>query len=242
MNNEPIFTSQLDTDFYKFPMAKVVVFCKEELPEQFLGTSNVYFAMKHDLVPIGTSAHEMFMAMAGIMQESNEAVRSSHNATLANWWKHYGWGLSIALIDTYGFHFAFETMPRSVATDWKGLRQDSGNPFEFGKDAIKWYQSHEVDPREKLIIFSDGLNVVKMADLYGAFEEKIKVSFGWGTNLGNDVGIKPLSLVIKLVEACGYGTVKLSDNIAKAIGKPEDIERYKKIFQYNQNFNEECVY
>src|SRR3989344_5529816 len=234
---------------------KIVEFCKEELPKQFLGTSNVHLAMKHDLVPIGTSAHEMFMAMVGIWYNfykpiheteeytnSEEVIRSSHNATLENWWKHYGWGLSIALTDTFGSKFAFETMPKSIATDWKGLRQDSGNPFEFGKQAIKWYKSHGVDPKEKLIIFSDGLDVVKIVDLYRAFEEKIKVSFGWGTNLGNDIGIKPLSLVIKLVEACGHRTVKLSDNIAKAIGKPEDIERFKKIFAYSGNFNEECVY
>lgn len=221
---------------------KIIVFCKEELPKQFIGTSNVHFAMKHDLVPIGTSAHEMFMAMAGIMHESDETIRNSHNATLENWWKHYGWGLSIALIDTYSSPFAFATMPKSIATDWKGLRQDSGNPFEFGKRAIKWYESHGVDPKEKLLIFSDGLDIVKIVDLYRAFEEKIKVSFGWGTNLGNDIGIKPLSLVIKLVEASGHGTVKLSDNIAKAIGTLEDIERFKKIFTYTGNFNEECVY
>ena len=221
---------------------KIVEFCKEEMPKQFLGTSNVYFAHKHNLAPIGTSAHEMFMAMAGIMHESDKTIRNSHNSTLENWWKHYGWGLSIALIDTFSSSFAFQTIPKSIATDWKGLRQDSGNPFEFGKRAIKWYESHGVDPKEKLIIFSDGLDVVKIVDLYRYFEDKIKVSFGWGTNLGNDIGIKPLSIVIKLVEACGRGTVKLSDNIAKAIGKPEDVERFKKIFAYSGNFNEECVY
>ena len=235
---------------------KIVVFCKEELPKQFLGTSNVLFAMLHDLVPIGTSAHEMFMAMAEIMYNfykpiheteeytnDREVIRDSHNATLENWWSHYGYGLSIALIDTFGSEFAFRTMPKNIATDWKGLRQDSGNPFEFGQKAIRWYQSHGVDPKEKLIIFSDGLDVVKIVDLYRVFEGKIKTSFGWGTNLGNDIGgVRPLSLVIKLVESCGRGTVKLSDNIAKAIGKPEDVERYKKIFGYAQNFNEECVY
>lgn len=231
---------------------KIVVFCKEELSKQFLGTSNVHLAMKHDLVPIGTSAHEMFMAMAGIAvfknkmglgsKEQNQAIRNSHNEMLENWWEHYGWGLSIALVDTYGSPFAFATMPKSIATDWKGLRQDSGNPFEFGKRAIEWYKSHGVDPKEKIIVFSDGLDVVKIVDIYRAFEGKIKISFGWGTNLGNDIGIKPLSLVIKLVESYGQGTVKLSDNIAKAIGKPEDIEQFKKIFRYEEKYKEECVY
>lgn len=227
---------------FKHWQEKIVIFCKEELPKQFLGTSNVKLAMDHDLVPIGTSAHEMFMAMASIMHESDETIRDSHATALENWWKHYGWGLSIALTDTYGSLFAFQTMPKSVATDWKGLRQDSGNPFKFGKQAIEWYKSHGVDPREKLIIFSDGLGVVKIVDLYRAFEGKFKMSFGWGTNLGNDIGIKPLSLVIKLIEASGHGTVKLSDNIAKAIGKHEDIERFKKIFGYNEQYNQECVY
>ena len=92
------------------------------------------------------------------------------------------------------------------------------------------------------MIFSDGLDVVKIVDLYRKFEDKFKISFGWGTNFTNDIGIKPLPLVIKLVEACGHGTVKLSDNIAKAIGKPEDIERFKKIFEYDEKYNLECVY
>ena len=231
---------------------KIVVFCKEELPKQFLGTSNVFIAMKHDLVPIGTSAHEMFMAMAGVAVEKNrfglesanvdEAIRNSHNVTLENWWNHYGWGLSIALTDTYSSRFAFETMPESVARDWKGFRQDSGNPFEYGKWVIDFCKKHKVDPTKKLVIFSDGLDVVKICDLYRAFEDKFKISFGWGTNLANDIGIKPLSLVIKLIEACGHSTVKLSDNIAKAIGKQEDIEKFKKIFGYDQNFREECIY
>lgn len=224
---------------------KIVVFCKEELPKQFLGTSNVHLALKHDLVPIGTSAHEMFMAMAGIMYDiykNDDEIRTSHNTTLENWWKHYGWGLSIALTDTYSSRFAFETMPESVAKNWKGFRQDSGNPFEYGKWVIDFCKKNGVDPKEKLVIFSDGLDIVKICDLYRAFEDKFKMSFGWGTNLANDIGIKPLSLVIKLVEACGHGTVKLSDNIAKAIGKPEDIERFKKIFGYSTNLNEECIY
>ena len=93
-----------------------------------------------------------------------------------------------------------------------------------------------------MAIFSDGLDVATMISLHRHFEARIKPSFGWGTNLTNDLGPKPLSLVVKVTRANGHGTVKLSDNIAKAIGAPEDIERFKRIFGYRATLNQECRY
>lgn len=215
----------------------------EELPEnQFRGTSNVWLAMKHGLLPMGTSAHEMFMVLAGAMDTSDEAVRESYQEVMQRWYEHYGLELSVALTDTFGSEYHFQNTTKRQAEIWKGIRQDSGDPIAFGERAIKFYQSHGIEPREKLIIFSDGLEIDTILKLYQHFKGRIKTSFGWGTNLTNDLGLKALSLVIKPVEANGKGLVKLSDNLAKAIGKLEDIERYKRIFGYDGNTYQECKY
>lgn len=219
---------------------EIVLTLAEELGDMFSGTSNTYLAMKHGLMPIGTFAHELDMVYSGIYHSSDEKIRESQQKVLKDWWDLYGQGLSIALTDTYGTDFFFRSMTKEQAQTWKGLRQDSGNPFEFGNKAIKFYTSHEIDPREKMIIFSDGLEIDTIINLFQTFFNQFKISFGWGTNLTNDLGFKPLSLVIKTVEANDHGLVKLSDNLAKAIGNPEDIERFKKIFGYTGNNYQEC--
>ncbi len=211
----------------------------EEVPEQLLGTSNTFLAMKRDLPPIGTFAHEMDMMYSGIFHND---IKSSHNKVLRDWWEEYGFDLSIALTDTYGSDFFFKDMTGEQAKKWKGLRHDSGNPLEFGKKAIEFYKKHGIDPKEKVLVFSDGLDIGKIVEISLHFKGRINFVFGWGTNLTNDLGLKPLSLVVKVVEANGHGTVKLSDNLAKAIGKPEDIEKFKKIFGHKVTLDETCVY
>lgn len=220
----------------------VSVLAAELLPSQFLGTSNTYLAMKHGLVPMGTSAHEIYMAYTGIYHGSDDEIRESHNKSLQEWRDLYGFGLSVALTDTFGTDFFFRDMTAEQARNWKGLRQDSGDPIVFGEKAIKFYENYGIDPREKLIIFSDGLDIQTIIKIADHFQSRIKVSFGWGTNLTNDLGLRPLSMVIKLTEANGNGTVKLSDNLAKAIGKPEDVERFKKIFGHTVTLDEATTY
>jgi nicotinate phosphoribosyltransferase len=211
-------------------------------PAQFIGTSNTYLAMKHGLLPMGTDAHESDMGLSGIFHGNDEEIRSSHAKHLRDWWEEYGWGLSIALTDTYGTDFFFRDMTPEQAQKWKGLRQDSGDPIVFADKALAFYERSGVDPKEKLIIFSDGLDIQTIVKIADYCQGKIKATFGWGTNLTNDLGFPALSLVVKLMECNGHGTVKLSDNIAKAMGKPEDIERFKRIFGYNQTFSQECQY
>ncbi len=213
-----------------------------ELPGQFLGTSNTFSAMLHSLVPMGTSAHEMYMVMSGVMHGSDDDIRASHNRVLVEWWERYGHGLSIALTDTYGSDFFFRDMTREQAQNWKGLRQDSGDPLVFGERAIGFYQNHQIDPRDKLLVFSDGLDLPTIIRIADHFKDRIKVSFGWGTNLTNDMGFPALSLVVKAVEANGHDTVKLSDNLAKATGSPEDVARFKQIFGHTVTASEECRY
>ncbi|HLD25961.1 MAG TPA: nicotinate phosphoribosyltransferase [Candidatus Andersenbacteria bacterium] len=212
------------------------------LPKQFRGTSNVALAMKYGLEPIGTSAHEMFMVMSGIMHERDDTVRSSHNRVLQDWWEEYGWELSIALTDTFGSSFFFRDMTAQQAAAWKGLRHDSGDPLVFGENAIGFYQSHGVDPTTKLLVFSDGLDLETILTIANCFAGRIRVTFGWGTNLTNDLGRGALSLVVKAIEANGHRTVKLSDNLAKATGAQEDIVRFKRIFGHTVTLAKECRY
>jgi nicotinate phosphoribosyltransferase len=212
----------------------------DEVPKQFLGTSDTESAMHNGLAPMGTSAHELYMVMSGIMYDADDQVRASHNRVLTDWWESYGWGLSIALTDTYGSEFFFRDMTTEQARAWKGLRHDSGDPFAFGARAIRFYEEKGIDPREKLLIFSDGLELGRILELQRRFAGRITLSYGWGTNLTNDLGLEPVSIVIKAVEANGHRTVKLSDNLAKATGTKEDIARFRRIFGHDHE-NVEAV-
>jgi len=207
-------------------------------PTQFLGTSNTYLAMKYGLSSMGTSAHELPMVLAGVFDDGTcNAPQKATEQVLKDWWNLYGLGLSITLPDTFGTDFFLKIMTPEQAHAWKGSRQDSGNPFAYGNKYINFYRQCDVDPFTKLIIFSDGLDVDLIFKINDYFSKKIKCTFGWGTNLTNDLGIPALSLVIKAIRANDRGLVKLSDNLAKAIGTPEDIERY-----YINTTYTECKY
>ncbi len=223
---------------------RVVSYLKENTPNNIIGTSNVYLAMKHGLVPKGTIAHEHDMVLSGIMHGSDDEIRASHNRALREWWDEYGPGLSIALTDTYGSNFFFKDFTPEQAKNWIGLRQDSGRPEEFARRQIDFYENLKINPKDKLFVPSDGLEINKIVDLHNEFNDKINVVAGWGTSLTNDLGFDSLSLVVKAVESNGHGTVKLSDNPAKKTGKPEDVERFVKIFGYDENEHEmqECKY
>jgi len=182
------------------------------------------------------------MALYGVRHISDEEIYASHNEVLQKWQLMYGLKLLIALTDTFGSEVFFRDMTPAQALDWKGLRQDSGDPFQFGRQAIQFYQRMGIDPLTKLIIFSDGLDLDKITALYECFHEHIMVSFGWGTNLTNDLGFSSLSIVMKMAKAFGHDTVKLSDNLAKATGPQAEIERAKRIFGYTGTLSEECRY
>lgn len=220
----------------------------EELPNQLRGTSNVLYAMKHGLLPMGTSAHELPMVIAAMAfakadddTRDSEVLRDAQNEVLRGWYDLYGFGLSIALSDTFGSDFFFKTAPASIASDWKGTRQDSGDPYKYGERALEWYKQHEIQPKDKLVVFSDQLNVELMLGLHRRFQGHILHTFGIGTNLTNDLGLKPISIVVKISRANGRSTVKLSDNLAKAMGDPREVERYKKATGYTNTEAVECV-
>lgn len=215
---------------------------KNELPEQLLGTSNVLIAKELGLNPIGTQAHELYMIGSRLFGDSDEDIRASQMKIVDMWFELYGEKLSIALPDTFGSKVFFQDFGEERAKKWLGFRQDSGEPGEFAKKQIDFYKGFNIDSNLKMFIPSDGLNCDKIINLTETFHEKIGVSAGWGTDLSNDVGYKPLSIVMKAVEANGQGLVKLSDNLGKFTGKPEDIERFKRIFDYDNTSSQEIIY
>jgi nicotinate phosphoribosyltransferase len=211
---------------------------------QFLGTSNTYAAMTTGLVPMGTAAHELPMIIAGIMDPGApdpEWLRRAQRQVIDDWWEQYGWGLSIFLPDTFGTDFFFTVVGEDDLRRWKGVRWDSGDLLQFGERIIRAYQETGIDPDEKMLVASDALDLPAILDAQRHFAGRIRTTYGWGTGLTNDlmdsvmVGGRwfgPMSLVVKPTRANGHGLVKLSDNPAKAIGRPEDVERYKRAAGY----------
>jgi nicotinate phosphoribosyltransferase len=207
----------------------------EGLGKRFSGTSNCLIAMRRDLEAIGTNAHELPMIYAALAEDDAELAEAPYRV-LEHWHRDYDGNLRIILPDTYGTKGFLERAPEWLAS-WTGIRIDSGVPEEGAETAIAWWESRGQDPREKLVIFSDGLDVERIEALYARFHGRVKLGFGWGTLLTNDFrglapgdALAPFSLVCKAVSAGGRPTVKLSDNPAKAIGPPAEIARYKRIF------------
>ena len=210
---------------------------KEGLGNKFIGTSNVLMAMNLDLDAIGTNAHELPMVEAALANNDAELVQSPYNVLKA-WSRTYDGNLLIVLPDTYGTTAFLDKAPDWVA-DWSGFRIDSKEPIAGGEELIQWWKDRGKDPQDKLLIFSDGLTVDKIEQVYKRFNGRVRLSFGWGTHLTNDFSdcatvdteqLKAISLVCKVTDANGNSTVKLSDNFDKATGPDFEIERYRTIF------------
>jgi nicotinate phosphoribosyltransferase len=201
-----------------------------KLPRQLAGSSNVALAKRYGLKPIGTMAHEIFMVKAA-MADTDRALRDSQKEVLDLWRQYHGDALSIALSDTYGLDAFLTDFSGFRARNWHGVRHDSGDPIAFGERIIKFYHSEGINPKTKSIVFSDGLDVEAIMTLQARFAERIDLSFGWGTDLTNDVGLPTLSLVMKVIMAGGRPTVKLSDEPGKHSGPPEEITRYLRVFR-----------
>ena len=209
----------------------------EGLGEKFTGTSNVLMAMDLDLDAIGTNAHELPMVEAALAQGDEDLTRAPYRV-LERWSRTYDGNLLIVLPDTYGTTRFLADAPDWVA-DWSGFRIDSKEPIAGGEELIAWWKAQGRDPREKLLIFSDGLTVAKIEEVYHRFHGRVRLSFGWGTHLTNDFmdcaphpnpALRAISLVCKVTHAGGQATVKLSDNRDKATGPSEEVERYRRVF------------
>lgn len=200
----------------------------QELPENFIGTSNIYLAHKLGTQPIGTYAHELPMVYAALTDSEHRNPLEGHTEMLRDWEEVYKGDLSVALTDTFTSEYFFESFVGDQAKSWKGLRHDSGDPVEFGEQAIAYYESRGIDPASKAIVFSDGLDIDTIISLADHFKGRINTTFGWGTTLTNDLGLTPNNIVMKAVEVNGTGTVKLSDNEGKHTGTPEKIGFYQR--------------
>ena len=215
-----------------------------EIGERIVGVSNIQVAKEFGVLATGTNAHELPMALYALRSnESPLAVYRSQYEVLEKWQSLYSGNSLIMLPDTFGSEQFFSGLPQGFLRDWVGTRQDSGNPFDYGNRMIDIYSTASIDALDKLTIFSDGLDVPLMMELHSHFVGRLGGAFGWGTNGTNDTGyVKPLSLVMKLVEANGNPAVKLSDNIAKATGNKNDVELAKQIFKSNITYFEQPTY
>ncbi|HEX9859543.1 MAG TPA: nicotinate phosphoribosyltransferase, partial [Paracoccaceae bacterium] len=218
----------------------------EGLPGKFIGTSNCLIAMRREVEAIGTNAHELPMIYSALADSDAELARAPYQV-LADWQEEHEGNLRIILPDTYGTEGFLRHAPDWLST-WTGIRIDSGDPATGAEIAIRWWKSRGEDPREKLVIFSDGLDVDKIEALHRQFSGRVKVSFGWGTLLTNDFrglvagdALAPFSLVCKAVSANGRPTVKLSDNPNKAMGPAAEIARYKRVFGIGEQVAQDVV-
>ena len=180
----------------------------------FVGTSNYDLARRLNLTPMGTQAHEWFQAH----QQISPDLAKSQRAALAAWLAEYPNQLGIALTDCITMDAFLRDFGPEFAERYQGLRHDSGDPVEWGEKAIAHYQKLGIDPLSKVLVFSDNLDLAKAVDLYRHFASRVKLSFGIGTRLTCDLPqVKPLNIVIKLVECNGKPVAKLSDSPGKTI-------------------------
>ncbi|KAF8318458.1 nicotinate phosphoribosyltransferase [Clavulina sp. PMI_390] len=222
---------------------------------QLRGTSNVHFAHQFDVLPIGTIAHEWTMGARKIRSLFNAITMlttaallgyTTPNTTALKLWEATyptenpaNTGLHIALTDTFRSSVFFREIRASpdIARRWKGMRQDSGVPLEFAREAKKLYEELEIDVSTKILVFSDGLDVPRTLNIQDVNSKEIgfQASFGVGTSLTNDFKTlstgeksKALNIVIKLSEIDGKQCVKLSDDLGKNTGDQAAVAQLKR--------------
>lgn len=203
---------------------RIIAALKAEIPGHLSGTSNVLFAQKHAITPIGTMAHEWIMAA----QALGPRLSDSQQFALEHWAQEYRGDLGIALSDTVGFDAFLQDFDMYFAKLFDGCRHDSGDPFEWGDRLIAHYEKLRIDPRAKRAVFSDGLSFPKAVELARHFKGRIQTVFGIGTNLTNDVAGKPVQIVIKLIRCQGSPVAKISDSPGKQMCKDESFLNYLK--------------
>jgi nicotinate phosphoribosyltransferase len=188
---------------------------KREVPQYLAGTSNVWFAMRQSLTPLGTMAHEYMQAC----QALGPRLRDSQTFAFDKWAQEYRGDLGIALSDTYGFDAFLRDFDMYFCKLFDGVRHDSGDPFEWGERMIAHYRRNRVEPRAKQLIFSDQLTFPLAIEIARRFSGRAITSFGIGTNLTNDLGYEPINIVIKMTECNGQPVAKVSDAPGKTVSK-----------------------
>ncbi|MGY0560241.1 nicotinate phosphoribosyltransferase [Luteimonas sp. A277] len=207
---------------------EVVEILAEELGPKFAGTSNLDLARRLDINPQGTMAHEWLQAF----QALGPRLRDSQSAAFDNWAREYRGDLGIALTDVIGLDAFLRDFDLYFCKLFDGMRHDSGDPFEWGERMIAHLQGYRLDPNTKVLVFSDGLDMDQVMRLYARFRGRTKMSFGIGTNLTNDLGETPLSIVMKMVRCNGQPVAKLSDSPGKTMCDDSGYLTYlRQVFQ-----------
>ncbi|HWT71886.1 MAG TPA: nicotinate phosphoribosyltransferase [Oxalicibacterium sp.] len=201
---------------------EVVATLARDVPQFFKGTSNVHFARKFGIVPIGTMAHEYLQAYQGF----GVRLRDFQKAALEDWVQEYRGDLGIALTDVVGMDAFLADFDLYFAKLFDGLRHDSGDPVEWGEKALAHYARLRLDAHTKRMVFSDALDLPRALALYRHFADRTMTGFGIGTNLSNDVGVEPLNIVMKLVGCNGQPVTKLSDSPGKSLVTDETFLAY----------------
>ncbi len=216
---------------FSFDVHDKVIGCfKQYSTEYFKGTSNVFLAMKYDTIPIGTMPHEWFMFHGAVY-----GYRAATAKALEAWVDVYQGSLGISLTDTYTTDIFYESFNLKQAKLFDGVRWDSGDPLEYTDRTIRFYKNNRIDPLSKTIVYSDSLDLERVQEIKKYVNGRVHDAYGIGTFFTNDVGAKPLNMVIKLTqvkfnkELKYLYAVKLSDVPGKNTGNPEEIELCKKV-------------
>lgn len=205
-------------------MDEAIATMKKKLPNM-VGTSNVYFAYKYGLIPIGTYAHEYVQMYQGI--DSIPLAYTNHYA-MKDWYEEYKGDNGTALTDTLTTDLFLLDFDRAMVNNYQGVRHDSGDPYEWGEKILAHYEKYGVDTKTKTLLFSDSLNFDKAQALYDYFKDRVKVTFGIGTFVMNDTLVNPLNIVIKLQYVNGRPVAKISDGTGKTMSDDEEYLKYLK--------------
>lgn len=206
----------------------VLATLKEEINGHLFGTSNVLFAKEMSLVPVGTMAHEWLQAGQAV----GVRLVDSQKKMLQAWVDEYRGDLGIALSDVVGIDAFLRDFDLYFAKLYDGVRHDSGDPLKWAYKVIDHYRSLKIDPRQKSLVFSDGLDFMTAVAIYNELHRDARVSFGIGTNLTNDFGDDALQIVIKMTQANGQPVAKISDSAGKGMCHDEQYLQYlKRVFR-----------
>ena len=207
---------------------EVVSTLKAGIGPKFVGTSNVEFALEHNLTPLGTMAHEYLQACQAV----GPRLRDSQVFAFNTWAREYRGDLGIALSDVCGMDAFLRDFDLFFCKLFDGVRHDSGDPFEWGEKLIAHYQKMRIDPLSKTMVYSDSLNVPLAIRLFEYFRGRSQTAFGIGTNLTNDLGYEPLQIVIKMTRCNGQPVAKISDEPSKAMDyDPSYVKYLREVFQ-----------
>lgn len=208
--------------FSRMWQREVVKTFTDELPNRMMGTSNVLLAKDLGIIPHGTMAHEYIQAC----QSLGPRLLFSQKFSFEIWAQEYRGDLGIALSDTYSLDAFLNDFDLYFCKLFDGARQDSGDTFEWGDRVIEHYKKNRIDPKTKTLVFSDSLTVTKALEIYRYFKDRTNPVFGIGTHLTNDLGYKPIDMVIKMVECNGQPVAKISDEPGKTMCRDESYLKY----------------